>query len=154
MTDAVDIRDDGPMIIATVTLPGCTPDRALAAFTDPASVSQWWRGTLTTELTPGGDYIVDFAAIGARLTGRVLSLEPGQSLEFTWSWNDNPPDSTVLVTVAVGPDSNSTLLTLKHGPHGDDEAGREAHQEHWEGWEYFLPRLVAQLRAQGGGMPT
>jgi uncharacterized protein YndB with AHSA1/START domain len=140
------------MIVATVLVPGCTPDRALAAFTNPEVVSRWWRGELKTELMSGGDYIVEFAAIGARLTGQVVSFEPTQSLEFTWSWNDDPPDSTVLITTEPGLESGSTLLTLTHGPHGDDETGRLANQEHWEGWEFFLPRLLAELRAQDGGM--
>jgi hypothetical protein len=43
MSDAVDIRDAGPMIVATVLLPHCTPERALAALTDPAVFSRWWR---------------------------------------------------------------------------------------------------------------
>ncbi len=63
MSSAVDIRDDGPMIVATVVLPGCPPDRALAAFTDPAVLANWWRGNLTAGLVAGGLYTVDFPAI-------------------------------------------------------------------------------------------
>lgn len=148
MTSAVDIRDDGPMIVATVLLPGCAPERALAAFTDPEILTTWWRGTLTAELVPGGDYIVDFAAIGARLTGQILTFEPANSLEFTWSWDGQPPDSTVLITAEPGREPRSALLTVRHGPHGNDEVGQAAHQEHWEGWEFFLPRLVAALSAE------
>jgi uncharacterized protein YndB with AHSA1/START domain len=146
MADAIDIRDDGPMIVATALRPDCTPERALAAFTDPARVSSWWRGHLTAELKPGGDYIVEFAAIPAKLTAQILSFDPGNSLGFTWSWNNESPDSTVQITVERGPDATSALLRLKHGPHSDDEPGRLAHQEHWDGWQYFLPRLVAELR--------
>jgi uncharacterized protein YndB with AHSA1/START domain len=147
MTGEINIRDDGPMIVATVLLSTCTTDRALTAFTDPKLVTRWWRGDLTAELAPGGDYIVEFAAIGARLTGQVLSFEPAESLEFSWSWDNETPDSTVLITTEPGPEPESVLMTVKHGPHDDDDAvGRAAHQEHWEGWEYFLPRLVAELR--------
>jgi uncharacterized protein YndB with AHSA1/START domain len=146
LTDNITIDDDGPMIVATVLVPGCTPERALAAFTNPALVTRWWRGELTAELMPGGDYIVEFAAIGVRLTGQVLSYAPDQSLEFSWSWDDDPPDSTVTITAEPGLESGSTLLTLTHGPHAKDAAGQAAHQEHWEGWEFFLPRLVTELR--------
>ncbi len=31
----IELRDEGPVIVATVHLLGCTPARALAAFTDP-----------------------------------------------------------------------------------------------------------------------
>jgi uncharacterized protein YndB with AHSA1/START domain len=134
------------MIVATALVPGCTPDRALAAFTNPEVVSRWWRGELTEEPVESGPYTVDFPAIPARLTGQVLTFEPARSLEFTWSWNDEPPDSTVLITAEPGNEPDSVQVTLKHGPHQDDAAGRAAHQEHWEGWEFFLPKLVAELR--------
>jgi uncharacterized protein YndB with AHSA1/START domain len=153
VTAEIDIRDDGPMIVATVLVPGCTPDRALAAFTDRAMVSQWWRGDLKTEPVEGGPYTVDFPAIPAQLTGEVLTLEPGK-VEFTWSWDDELPDSTVLITAGPAAEPNSTLLTLAHGPHAEDEAGKIAHQEHWEGWEYFLPRLVTALRVTGRPGPA
>jgi uncharacterized protein YndB with AHSA1/START domain len=147
MTAEINIHDDGPMIVATAVVPSCTPDRALAAFTDPGVVTHWWRGELTPDPVKGGPYTVNFPAIPARLTGEVLRLEHGK-LEFTWSWDDAPPDSTVTITTEPGHEPNSALLTLKHGPHKEDAAGRVAHQEHWEGWELFLPRLVNALRAQ------
>lgn len=155
MTDAIEMRDDGPTIVATVLLRGCTADRALAAFTDHAILSRWWRGQLAAAPGgPGGPYTVDFPAIPAKLTGQIRGFEPGRSLEFTWSWDEQPPDSTVLVTVEPGSEPNSALLTLKHGPHADDEPGRLAHQEHWEGWEYFLPRLVADLPIKDRNSPA
>ncbi len=146
MSGAVDPHDIGPVIVATVTLPNCTPGRALTAFTDPALVARWWRGELKQEPANDGPYTVDFPAIPARLTGRVLSFDPGRSLEFTWSWDDQPPDSTVQITVEPSPDATSALLKLKHGPPTNDGAGQIAHQEHWDGWQYFLPRLAAELR--------
>jgi uncharacterized protein YndB with AHSA1/START domain len=97
---------------------------------------------------PGGAYRVAFPAIPATLTGAVVSFRPGDSLEFGWAWDgeaDNPP-STVLVSVAPrAAASDSTVLTIEHGPHGDNEAGQTARTEHREGWEYFLPRLVETL---------
>ncbi len=143
--DAVRIVDDGPMIVAKVTLPGCRPDRALSAFTEPELVSRWWNGELTAVLSPGGEYVVAFPAIEARLTGTVLQYEAGGLLEFSWSWDNLPPDSTVLASAEPGPAAGSALLTIRHGPHAADDAGRTAHQEHWDGWHYFLPRLTTAL---------
>ena len=113
LTDNIDIRDDGPMIVATVLVPGCTPDRALAAFTDRAMVSQWWRGDLKTEPVEGGPYTVDFPAIPAQLTGEVLTLEPGK-VEFTWSWDDELPDSTVLITAGPAAASRNSSAANTH----------------------------------------
>jgi uncharacterized protein YndB with AHSA1/START domain len=153
MSDAVSIRDEGPMIVATVLLPDCTPERALAAFTDPAILARWWRGELTASPLPDAPYTVDFPAIPATLTGQILTLKPGR-FEFTWSWNEEPPDSTVLITAEPGLEPGSALMTVRHGPHDDDSAGRAAHQEHWDGWEYFLPRLVTALRIRARSSPA
>jgi uncharacterized protein YndB with AHSA1/START domain len=142
----VTIVDSGPMIIATVRLPGCEASQALAAFTDRAVLAHWWRGELTTDLVPGGEYCVSFPAIGARLTGRVIRYAPGRSLEFSWAWDgDGGPPSTVSVRAESVPDGGAVALIVEHGPHDDDEAGRTAHDEHWAGWEFFLPRLPAAV---------
>jgi uncharacterized protein YndB with AHSA1/START domain len=70
----VTVEDVGAMVEATVALPGCSAQRALAAFTDPALLAGWWaRGTLTTDLAPGGPYSVEFAALGHTMSGRVVS---------------------------------------------------------------------------------
>jgi uncharacterized protein YndB with AHSA1/START domain len=145
----VTITDAGPMIVATVALPGCAGERALAAFTDPAVLARWWRGELTAELVPGGRYHVAFPAIPAELTGQVVSYVPGSMLRFSWAWagDDDRPASVVTVSVRPAASQEGTLLTVEHGPHADDDAGRTAHAEHWEGWEFFLPRLPAAVAA-------
>jgi uncharacterized protein YndB with AHSA1/START domain len=97
MTGEINIRDDGPMIVATVLLSTCTTDRALTAFTDPKLVTRWWRGDLTAQPAEGGPYTIDFPAIPAQLTGQVLAIRRGR-FEFTWSWDNEAPDSTVLIT--------------------------------------------------------
>jgi uncharacterized protein YndB with AHSA1/START domain len=138
----VRITDSGPMIVATVVLPGCEPGPALAAFTDPGVLARWWRGELTADLVPGGQYSVSFPKIPARMAGRVVSYVPGRSLEFTWAWDDkdgSPMTVTVRAQSLAG--DQSAVLTIEHGPHHEDEAGRTARAEHWEGWEFFLPRL-------------
>jgi uncharacterized protein YndB with AHSA1/START domain len=133
------------MVRATVRLPGCSPERALAAFTDPATLAEWWGGELTTNLTRGGPYIVRFPRLGRAMTGEILGYEPPSHLEFTWSWEGEPTETrrTVLVTVTGETANGGTELAVTHGPHGDDAAERTARTEHREGWEYFLPRLAA-----------
>lgn len=147
---AVAITDAGPMIVATVELPGCSPEQALTAFTDPAVLARWWPGELTAELVPGGQYSVAFAAIPAVMTGHVVSYVAGGTLEFSWAWAGENwrPASTVTVSAQPADDADTTVLTIEHGPHPDDEAGRTAHAEHVEGWEFFLPRLPAAVGAR------
>jgi uncharacterized protein YndB with AHSA1/START domain len=142
----VAITDSGPMIVATVALPRCEPGRALAAFTDPVVLARWWRGELTADLVPGGNYTVSFPKIPARMVGNVVSYVPGRSLEFSWAWDgEDEPPSTVTVRAEPADAGGSTVLKVEHGPHGEDEAGRTAHALHWEGWEFFLPGLPAAV---------
>ena len=146
------IEDAGAMVRAAVRLPGCPPERALAAFTDPAVLVRWWGGVLSATLTPGGPYIVRFPQLGQAMNGQVVRYEPGSRLEFSWGWEHDPgaPRRTVLVTVTGGASTGGTELTVVHGPHGDgphgdgppgDTAEATARAEHREGWEFFLPRL-------------
>ena len=145
MSGGVSVEDVGVMVEATVALPGCTAERALSAFTDPALVAMWWgRGTLTTDLVPGGPYTVEFAGLGHTMTGRVMSYDPAGFLEFTWGWAHEPdgPPGTVAITVT---DGELVTLALRHGPHGDSAAELASRGEHRAGWEYFLPLLVAAV---------
>jgi uncharacterized protein YndB with AHSA1/START domain len=142
----VTVEDDGPVLRAQVTLQSCSPARALTAFTQPDVLARWWgNAELTADLVPDGRYEVWFAGIPARMTGTVLRYEPGTVLEISWAWDNLPdaPATTVVVSaVEVG---NSTLLTIEHGQHADDDAGRATRRDHREGWEHFLPRLQAVL---------
>jgi uncharacterized protein YndB with AHSA1/START domain len=146
------------MVRATLLLPGCPPERALAAFTDPATLRQCWGGELTVTPAEGGPYIVHVAKLGQTMHGRVVGCEPASRLEFTWGWDHEPGAAgrTVLVTVAEAGDSaasagperpgrpgrpDGTELTVLHGPHGEGAAEQAARSDHREGWEYFLARL-------------
>ena len=149
--------DAGPMVRATLLLPGCPPKQALAAFTEPATLRQWWGGELTFTPAEGGPYIVHFAKLGQTMRGQVVGYEPASRLEFTWAWDHEPGAAgrTVLVTVANGDgsdgdgsDGNGTELTVLHGPHGDGAAEQAARSDHRAGWEYFLARL-GRLLAPG-----
>jgi uncharacterized protein YndB with AHSA1/START domain len=154
----VTVVDAGPMVRATLLLPSCPPERALAAFTDPATLRQWWGGELTCTPAEGGPYIVHFAKLGQTMRGRVVGYEAGSRLEFTWGWDheSGAAGRTVLVTVAEAGDSagsagperpgrpgrpGGTELTVLHGPHGEGAAEQAARSDHREGWEYFLARL-------------
>jgi uncharacterized protein YndB with AHSA1/START domain len=141
----VTVEDAGAMVTATMRLPGCPPERALAAFTDPAALVRWWGGVLSAALTPGGPYIVRFPSLGAAMSGQVVRYEPASHLEFTWAWDHDPaaPRRTVLITVAGDAGTGGTQLTVVHGPHGDGATEATARAEHREGWEFFLPRLGA-----------
>jgi uncharacterized protein YndB with AHSA1/START domain len=147
--EPVSLADDGPLLRATVRLPGCTAERALAAFTDPAQLAQWWGGALDVDLVPGGPYVIRFPQVPATMTGQVRAWVPGERLEFAWAWAHDPDAAPRTVTVRAS-DGPVAVLAIAHGPHGDSEEGRRARAEHRAGWEHFLPRLAAFLGDQPG----
>jgi uncharacterized protein YndB with AHSA1/START domain len=59
---SVTVVDAGPMVRATLLLPGCPPERALAAFTDPGRPGRPGRTELTVLHGPHGDGAAEQAA--------------------------------------------------------------------------------------------
>lgn len=147
------IAADAASVSAELLLPGVRPEHALAAFTEPELVREWWGAELTAQLVPGGEYLARFPALGQTMIGVVEEYLPGRLLAFTWGWSHQPEAAGrygVLVAtgsarLAEGP---GTRLDLVHAPRAGAlvPAGDPAPGEHREGWEYFLPRLAAALR--------
>jgi uncharacterized protein YndB with AHSA1/START domain len=147
----VTVEDDGPNVRARVQLAACSAERALEAFTRPDLLAGWWgNAELTADLVKGGRYEVWFAGIPARMTGKVITYKPGTVLEISWAWDnlpDAPPTTVVVMATATG---DCATLTIEHGPHADDDAGRGTRKDHREGWAHFLPRLQALLAGGQG----
>jgi uncharacterized protein YndB with AHSA1/START domain len=142
----VTVEDDGPNVRAHVDLPGCSAERALEAFTRPDLLARWWgNAELTADLAPAGRYEVWFAGIPARMTGRVIAYEPGTGLKIGWAWDNLPDAPPTTVAIATAATDEGAVLTIEHGPHPDDDAGRATRKDHREGWQHFLPRLQAVL---------
>lgn len=146
------ITADAATVTAELLLPGVPPERALAAFTDPDLVRDWWTAELTTHLVPGGEYLARFAALGQTMIGVVEEYVPGHLLAFTWGWSHQPEAAgrygvTVSVAAAGLAEGLGTRFELVHAPRAGVliAAGDPAPGEHREGWEHFLPRLVASL---------
>jgi uncharacterized protein YndB with AHSA1/START domain len=147
-------RVDGT-VRAEVALPGCSPKRALEAFTEPELLRQWWGGgELSAALVPGGAYRVRFEAVGHTLAGTVVDHRPGALLVFGWAWAHQPAAAgehgseygyDYEVEVQVREAADGALVELVHRPREGVLPDAEAVQGHLEGWEYFLPRLAATV---------
>jgi uncharacterized protein YndB with AHSA1/START domain len=100
--------------------------------------------TTPTDTTPGEKTSAE------KMSAEKMSAEKTSAdrAEFSWAWDgEDEPPSTVTVRVEPADDGRSTVLMVEHGPHVSDEAGQTAHALHWEGWEYFLPRLPVAVSA-------
>lgn len=127
----------------TATTSG-SPEDAWNALTVPEKVLEWF-----TEATPvgtvGAPYRLDFGD-GSVIEGRIVELEPGRRLAYTWTWADAEPRGETLVTWTIeAVPGGGTAVTLEHGgwvEAGADETIRNDHAGYWEG---YLEDLVAVL---------
>ena len=141
----VELTGDGANIRAWVELPNIGRQAALTAWTDPSILQDWWGGELDAELSPGGRYVVSFAALGQTMRGEVLDYEPGKRLMFTWSWDHEAETPSREVDICVLEIDDGSRVELEHGPFGDTEQERADAAGTEEGWQHFLPRLASRL---------
>jgi uncharacterized protein YndB with AHSA1/START domain len=127
------------------------PEKVYAAWADPQKLMQWFgpsqvvAGTVKAEvdLRVGGRYRISFDMNDgehSEVGGVYREVVPDARLVFTWAWHSTPERES-LVTVAIKPDGDGTLLTL-HQEQFPDEATRDGHQA---GWTSTLDKLEIYL---------
>jgi len=109
-------------------------------FTEPALYVRWKGRLATLDPRPGGIYRVNID--GTRVArGEFVEVSPHRRIVFTWGWED-PSDpvqpGTSTVEVEFTPDGAGTLLRLVHRDLPEESTSGQA-----EGWDHFLPHLVA-----------
>ena len=116
------------------------PAKVYAAWTDPQKIGRWMGPegieTLSAEadVRVGGRYrFIMRSPDGEKhdVSGVYREVVPNEKLVFTWAWRSTPERES-LVTVALEPDGDGTLLTLTHEQFFD-EAARDRHRSGWSG---------------------
>ncbi len=133
---------------ATLTKPSLTlkrhikasPAKVFAAWTDGAQLARWMGPQGVTTLRAdidaqvGGRYAILMRSPDGEehhVSGVYREVEPDRRLVFTWAWRSTPERES-LVTVALKPDGDGTMLTLTHEKFFDEDA-RDHHQHGWSG---------------------
>ncbi len=125
-----------------------TPEQVWQALTDGAITPAYYVGfTADFDLTPGGRYRYT-AGGGDMITGSVLAVEPGRTLQTTFNGYWDPqvaelPESTVTFTIfePFMPMPGVTFLSCVHEGLPDTDAA--AHLE--TGWVAILSGLKTLL---------
>jgi uncharacterized protein YndB with AHSA1/START domain len=128
------------------------PEKVYAAWTDPEKIARWFgpsqviAGSVQAEidLRSGGHYRIAFDMTDGRhnqVGGVYRDVVPNQKLVFSWAWHTTPERES-LVTVALKPDGDGTLLTLHH-EQLFDEAARDGHESGWIGTLDKLEKFIA-----------
>ena len=133
-----------------------TPEIVFEMVSRPAYVSQWWSDEARYETVVGSAGEILFADdAGGNVEARtVVDLEPPTRFSFRWTHpagEEAAEGNSLLVTFELVPQSEGTLVRFRETgfrERGWDAAVLEAtYQEHVQGWDYFLPRLVTYATA-------
>ena len=152
-TEPFTVTMDGPAWLSMETrLAGVTPSGALAWFTRPGKLRQWW-GPQEIEIdpVPGGAYIVSWPKMGWTMRGQITTVSDAL-LVYSWSWDHEPELPARAVIVHAVAQGDGARLTITHGPfrQGDtfprEDEDRTSHRE---GWANFLPELKRVAEGQG-----
>ena len=137
-----------------------SPATVFEVITSPDHLKEWWPDEAVIEPTPGakGHLVFGEPSSGEaqipELT--VVDVVPPRLFSFRWT---HPEDeearegNSLLVTFEVCPSGGGTLLRMTET--GFREMGWEVavleqqFQDHVEGWDFFLPRLVSYAATLG-----
>jgi uncharacterized protein YndB with AHSA1/START domain len=117
-----------------------SPEIVFGYLTEPEKVVAWMGREATLEPRPGGLFRIDYNGSDI-VRGEFVEVTSNERVVVTWGWEaegaETPPGASV-VEFTLTPDGDGTLLRVVHrGLSADEE------RSHGEGWDYFLPRLVA-----------
>jgi len=124
------------------------PETVFAFFVDPEKMMRWMGRAVTLDPRPGGIYRCDING-QAIARGEYLEVTPFSRVVFTFGWEGGettPAPGQSTVEILLIPDRDGTLVRLRH-------LGLSATERppHGQGWDHFLPRLVAAAEARDIG---
>ena len=123
------------------------PEIVFAFFTDPAKMMRWMSQDVTLDPRPGG--ICRLNINGYVTRGEYVEVVPHSRVVFTWGWENEgstPRPGKSTVEVSLIPEGEGTLVRLRHlGLNAEERAS------HGQGWDQFLPGLVAAAEKRDVG---
>lgn len=129
-------------LVMQADFPDFPPDLLFAYWVRSDLLRQWWPREAEVEPVVGGEYSFTWPEQGRRLHGRYTAFDPGKSLAFTWSWDNQPPaEPPLTVSLTFTPLQDGTQLTLTQGPYNETPGSQRERTGHLEGWTYFLHKL-------------
>ena len=120
--------------------------KVFAAFTTPDTLRQWFAPgdrkpePVLLDVRPGGSYRITMRGEEDAPTaiGEYQEVIPGEKLVFTWSWDGDPSQPT-LVTVTFKDAAGGTEVVLTH----ERFATAETCEHHRMGWQAIIDKLPA-----------
>lgn len=125
------------------------PDTVFAYFTDPARMVRWMGTTVDLDPRPGGMLRIDYNGTDI-VRGAFVEVDAPRRIVFTWGWEmpgDPVPPGASTVEVTLTPDGDDTIVRLVH--HGLPSSAVGGHTQ---GWDQFLPTLLAAAEAEAAAV--
>jgi uncharacterized protein YndB with AHSA1/START domain len=136
-----------PLVVRRETHVAAPAATVFAYLTDPDKILRWMGTEATTELHPGGIYMVKGIANGPRVArGTFREVVPVHRLAYSFGWEgrDEVPPGSSLIEIDLIERDGGTLVRLTHS--GLPNAQQCA--EHNTGWAHYLDRIA--IAAAGG----
>jgi uncharacterized protein YndB with AHSA1/START domain len=134
-----------PLVVRRETHIAAPPAIVFAFLTDPEKILRWMGTEATTEVHPGGLYLLK--GVGDRYArGTFREVVPVHRLAYSFGWEGSeavPPGSS-LVEIDLIDRDGGTLLRMTHSGLPDAEQC----VRHAEGWAHYFGRLA--IAAAGG----
>ena len=118
------------------------PETVFAFWTDPGKMARWMGRDVRLDPRPGGEFRIDYNGSDIA-SGAFVEVDPPTRIVLTWGWEaagDSTPPGGSTVEVDFVPDGDGTIVRLRHSG-----LVEEAVIGHAEGWDQFLPSLVAAV---------
>ncbi|WP_086669211.1 SRPBCC domain-containing protein [Lentzea kentuckyensis] len=135
-----------------------TPEVVYEVISSAEHLREWWPDDAELDAVPGATGTITFgdpAAPDAKVEQlTVVEADPPRRFAFRWVYDEGAvaaPDNSLLVTIDLVPSDGGTVLRFKET--GFRERGWEAavleqaYRDHVQGWDHFLPRLVARANS-------
>ncbi len=119
-----------------------------AFLTDPEKILQWMGTEATTEVHPGGLYLVKGLGSGTA-RGAFREVVPVHRLAYSFGWegSEEVPPGSSLIEIDLIERDGGTLLRMTHS--GLPNAAQRAN--HAEGWAHYLGRLAEAAAGRDPG---
>jgi uncharacterized protein YndB with AHSA1/START domain len=141
---------DESLVVRRETQIAAPPAAVFAFLTDPQKIMSWMGAEATTEVHPGGLYLVKDVGgrPGRTARGQFREVVPVHRLAYSFGWegDDAVPPGSGLVEIDLLDRDGGTLVRMTHT--GLPNAAECAN--HAKGWAHYLGRLGV---AAAGGSP-
>jgi uncharacterized protein YndB with AHSA1/START domain len=136
-----------PLVVRRETQIAAPPATVFAFLTDPEMIIRWMGTEATTELHPGGLYLLKgLSDRNARGTFREVVPVHRLAYSFGWEGSEAVPPGSSLIEIDLIDRDGGTLLRMTHSGLPDAEQCAR----HAEGWAHYFGRLAV---AAAGGDP-